>query len=151
MAGGATQEQVMAGMEQQMAGTEGMLGSNDDETGTSYWVGLQWPCLLVDGARVGAEYNHGSKYWRPFTYAEDTLAGSKLAARGDAYEFYWSKEIVKSLTMQVRYTKINYDYTGSQGFFGAGGTPMTMAEAKGFGMDPIEEAEDIRVSLRYRF
>ena len=151
VANGATQAQVMQGMEQQMAGTEGMLGSNDDETGTSYWVGLQWPCLLIDGAKVGAEYNHGSKYWRPFTYGEDTLVGSKLATRGDAVEVYWSKELMKAFTMQIRYTKINYDYTGSQGFFGAGGAPMTMAEAKMFGMDPIEEAQDIRLSFRYRF
>ncbi len=142
---------VMQGIEQSMAGTEGMMGSNDDETGTSYWLGAQWPCLLVDDARVGVEYNHGSKYWRPFTYGEDTLVGSKLAARGDAMEVYWSKELMKSFTMQVRYTKIDYDYTGSQGFFGASGTPMTMAEAKLMGMDPIEEAEDIRLTLRYRF
>ncbi len=142
---------VMNNIEASMAGKEGMMGSNDDETGTSYWLGAQWPCLLVDDARVGVEYNHGSKYWRPFTYGEDTLVGSKLAARGDAMEVYWSKELMKSFTMQVRYTKIDYDYTGSQGFFGASGTPMTMAEAKLMGMDPIEEAEDIRLTLRYRF
>ena len=150
-AGGATETQVMQGMEASMSGTEGMLGSNDDETGTSYWVGLQWPCLLVDDAKFGAEFNHGSKYWRPFTYGEDTLVGSKLAVRGDAYEFYWSKKLMKSFTMQIRYTKIDYEYTGSQGFFGGSGTPMTMNEAKAFGMDPIEEAQDIRLSFRYRF
>ncbi|HIP59989.1 MAG TPA: DUF3373 family protein [Campylobacterales bacterium] len=155
MAGGMSQEDavalVMSGMEASMAGIEGMLGSNDDETGTSYWLGLQWPCLLVDDAKFGAEFNHGSKYWRPFTYGEDTLVGSKLAVRGDAYEFYWSKKLMKSFTMQIRYTKIDYEYTGSQGFFGGSGTPMTMDEAKAFGMDPIEEAQDIRLSFRYRF
>jgi len=130
---------------------DGMMGSADDETGTSYWLGAQWPCLLVDDAKVGVEYNHGSKYWRPFTYGEDTLVGSKLAVRGDAMEVYWSKELMKSFTMQLRYTKIDYEYTGSQGFFGASGAPMTMAEAKAMGMDPIEEAQDIRLSLRYRF
>jgi len=106
---------------------------------------------LVDDAKFGAEFNHGSKYWRPFTYGEDTLVGSKLAVRGDAYEFYWSKKLMKSFTMQIRYTKIDYEYTGSQGFFGGSGTPMTMNEAKAFGMDPIEEAQDIRLSFRYRF
>ena len=130
---------------------DGMMGSTADETGTSYWLGAQWPCLLADDAKVGVEYNHGSKYWRPFTYGEDTLVGSKLAVRGDAMEVYWSKELMKSFTMQVRYTKINYDYTGSQGFFGASGAPMTMDEARNMGMDPIEEAQDIRLTLRYRF
>jgi hypothetical protein len=74
-----------------------------------------------------------------------------LAARGDAYEMYYSQPLTKAFSMQLRYTKINYDYTGSQGFFGASGTPMTMSEAKAFGMDPVEEAEDIRLSFRYRF
>ena len=150
-----TEGDFAAGMAQAANGAptvkEGMLGSNEDETGTSYWVGLQWPCLLMDNAKVGAEYNHGSKYWRPFTYGEDTLVGSKLAVRGDAYELYWTKELMKAFSMQIRYTKINYEYTGSQGFFGASGTPMTMNEAKQMGMDPIEEAQDIRISFRYRF
>lgn len=130
---------------------EGMLGSNDDKTGTSYWVGAQWPCLITDDAVVGVEYNHGSKYWRPFTYGEDTLVGSKLATRGDAFEVYWTKQLTDQFSLQARYTNIQYDYTGSQGFFGQGGTPMTMEEAQQFGLDPIEEAQDIRVYLRYRF
>jgi hypothetical protein len=130
---------------------EGMLGSNDDKTGTSYWVGAQWPCLLTEDAVVGVEYNHGSKYWRPFTYGEDTLVGSKLATRGDAFEVYWTKQLSKAFSLQARYTKIEYDYTGSQAFFGQGGTPMTMDEARQFGLDPIADAQDIRVYLRYRF
>jgi hypothetical protein len=130
---------------------EGMLGSNDDETGTSYWLGAQWPCLLFDDAVVGVEYNHGDKYWRPFTYGEDTLIGSKLATRGDAFEVYWTKQLSEAFSIQARYTKIDYEYTGSQAFFGQGGTPMTMDEAKQFGLDPIEEAQDIRVYARYRF
>ncbi len=58
------------------------------------------------------------KYWRPFTYAEDTMIGSKLAARGDAWEAYYTYQITDALSAQVRYTKIDYDYTGSNGFFG---------------------------------
>ncbi len=155
------QQQVIEGMLTQLASNpqsvagfladDGMMGSNDEETGTSYWVGLQLPAIFSDDGKIGLEYNHGSKYWRPFTYGEDTLVGSKLAVRGDAYEMYYSQPLTKALSMQFRYTKINYDYTGSQGFFGASGAPMTMAEAKAFGMDPIEEAEDIRLSFRYRF
>lgn len=148
---GLAKEQVLAGMEQQMAGVEGMLGSNDDKIGTSYWFGMQIPAVITDEGIIGMEYNHGSKYWRPFTYGEDTLAGSKLAVRGDAYEIYYIQPLTEAFSMQLRYTKLTYDYTGSQGFFGAGGMPMTMAEAKAFGMDPIEEAEDIRLSFRYRF
>ncbi len=96
-----------------------MLGSADDETGTSYWFGAYLP--VGEGAEygtVGLEYNHGSQYWRPFTYAEDTMIGSKLAARGDAWEANYTYQITDALSAQVRYTDISYDYTGSQGFFG---------------------------------
>ncbi len=129
----------------------GMLGSNDNETGTSYWVGVNMPVMLTDDGTFGLEYNHGSKYWRPFTYGEDTMIGSKMAVRGNAYEAYYIQPLMKGFSAEIRYTKIDYDYTGSQGFFGASGTPMTMAEARAMGMDPIEKAEDIRLSLRYQF
>lgn len=129
-----------------------MLGSTEAKTGSSVYVGANWPCQLMDDARVGVEYNHGSKNWRSFTYGEDTLAGSKLAVRGDAYEAFINKELIgKKLTAQIRYTYMNYDYTGSNAFFGDGGTPMTMAQAQAFGMNPVETAQDIRAYLRYRY
>ncbi|BDY13058.1 DUF3373 family protein [Hydrogenimonas cancrithermarum] len=129
-----------------------MLGSNDNKTGTSWYAGANWPCQLIDDARVGVEYNHGSKYWRSFTYAEDTLAGSKLAARGDAYEIWFNKDLIgKNLTAQIRYTYIDYKYTGSNGFFAQGGTPLTMDEAQAYGMNPVDKAQDIRMYVRYRY
>jgi len=129
---------------------QAMLGSLDKEMGTSYWLGAQIPNYT--GGRFGIEYNHGSKYWRPFTYAEDTMAGSKMAVRGDAYEAYWTQPLVKNIfSMQVRYTYLNYDYTGSNAFFGDGGTPMTMSDAVTAGYDPVETAQDIRVYFRYKY
>ncbi len=130
--------------------TQSMLGSTDSETGTSYWVGVQQPLL---GGNFGLEYNHGDKYWRSFTYAEDTMIGSKLAARGDAIEAYYTYQLNEALSTQIRYTQIDYDYTGSNGFFGDQGTPMTMAQAKAAGMGAmvVEKAQDIRFYIRYRF
>ena len=93
-----------------------MLGSADNETGTSFWVGAQLP--VTEKGVFGIEYNHGSQYWRPFTYAEDTIIGSKIAARGDAFETYFTYQLTDALSAQLRYTKIDYDYTGSNGFFG---------------------------------
>ncbi len=130
---------------------EGMLGSNDDKTGVSYWVGVNMPAVVTDDGTFGLEYNHGTKYWRPFTYAEDTMIGSKMAVRGDAYEAYYIQPLMKGFSAEVRYTYFDYKYTGSQGFFGAGGTPMTMDEARAMGMDPIDKADDLRISLRYQF
>lgn len=127
-----------------------MLGSNESETGTSIWLGAVMPNLT--GGKFGLEYNHGSKYWRPFTYGEDTMIGSKLAVRGNAYEAYWSQPLIKDVfSMQIRYTYLDYDYTGSNGFFGDGGTAMRMSEAKAMGMDPVETAQDLRLYFRYRY
>ncbi len=129
---------------------EAMLGSLDKETGTSFWLGVQTPNLT--GGKFGVEYNHGSKYWRPFTYGEDTMVGSKMAVRGSAYEAYWTQPIVdKVFSMQIRYTYLDYDYTGSNAFFGDAGRPLSMSEAIAAGQDPVETAQDIRVYFRYRY
>lgn len=133
-----------------------MLGSTDDESGTSYWLGALLP--VVDDGVLGLEYNHGSKYWRSFTYGEDTMIGSKLAARGNAYEGYFTYKINKALSTQLRYTYIDYDYTGSNGFFGqASGTPLKISDVKAgrYGnaikSQVVESAQDLRFYIRYRF
>ncbi|MFA5501393.1 MAG: DUF3373 family protein [Sulfurovaceae bacterium] len=130
---------------------EAMLGSSDSKTGTSYWAGIQVP--LWDGD-FGLEYNHGSKYWRSFTYGEDTMVGSKLAARGDAWEAYYTYPITKALSLQARYTYIDYDYSGSNSFFGSEGAPMTMDQANtipGMGGMVVDKASDLRFYVRYRY
>ena len=130
----------------------GMLGTTDNKTGNSIYVGTNFPLMFIDGGRVGLEYNHGSKYWRSFTYGEDTLAGSKLAARGDAYEAWYNQELIgKTLTAQLRYTYIDYKYTGSQGFFGEAGTPIKEEDANDLGMLSVEKAQDLRLYIRYRY
>jgi hypothetical protein len=126
-----------------------MLGKSEGKTGESVYIGANWPCQLVDDARVGVEYNKGSSYWRSFTYGEDTLAGSKLAVRGDAYELWFSKELIgKKLTTQVRYTYIDYKYTGSNGFFGDASAPVKISSNTPYAID---KAQDIRVYVRYRY
>ena len=137
----------------------GMLGSTDSQTGYSVWTGLQIPSLISDDGRWGLEYNHGSKYWRSITYAEDTNIGSKLATRGDAYEAYFTEPIIEDiLTLQVRYTYIDYKYTGSNGFFGdTTGNPIaiqkTMTDMLGnnYASTVVDKAQDIRFYIRYRY
>ena len=135
----------------------GMLGSTDKESGHSIWIGAQMPCPITDDGRFGIEWNKGSKYWRSMTYGEDTMVGSKIATRGTAIEAYWLKPLTKSLSLNLRYTKIDYDYTGSNAFFGADGTPTAIKDAQQaheaglYPFSPVSKAEDIRVSVRYRF
>lgn len=128
--------------------SQAMLGSTDSETGSSYWLGINIPNLT--GGKFGLEYNHGDKYWKAFTYGEDTMIGSKLNTRGSAIEAYWSQPLIKKIfSMQVRYTSITYDYTGSNGFFGMGGNPMEIDDPQA--ASQIETAQDLRVYFRYRY
>jgi len=131
----------------------GSVGAKPGEskTGTSYWLGVNLP--VTEKGTFGIEYNHGSKYWRPFTYGEDTMIGSKLATRGDAFEAYFTYQLTDALSAQLRYTKIDYDYTGSNGFFGPYATPLSMDQARAFGMGDqvVESAQDARFYLRYKF
>jgi len=138
----------------------GMLGSTEAQTGYSAWIGLQMPSVMTEDGRWGIEYNKGSQYWRSMTYAEDTNIGSKLAARGDAYEMYFTEPLIEDiLSLQIRYTYIDYKYTGSNGFFGnttgnavlidslTSGDPTSPANASYH----IDTAQDIRFYLRYRY
>jgi len=111
---------------------EAMLGSMDSESGTSYWFGAYLPVGEdSEYGTFGAEYNHGSQYWRPFTYAEDTMVGSKMAARGDAWEANYTYQINEALSLQARYVAIDYEYTGSNGFFGnTSGAAMKIDDVK---------------------
>jgi len=139
-----------------MSGQREMLGSTESKTGYSYWIGTQFPSLISDEGRWGAEFNHGSQFWRPITYGEDTLIGSKIAVRGNAYELYFTEPLVDDiLTFQLRYTYIKYDYTGSNGFFGSSsGTPMAISDIPSgtdMGASAVSKAQDIRAYIRYKF
>jgi len=127
-----------------------MLGSNSSETGRSYWLGVNAPCPInSDNARVGIEWNKGTKYWRPMTYGEDTMAGSKIAARGTAWEIYRHQQLTKALSFGLSYLYIDYDYTGSNGFFGDFGNPIDTNSANA--ANAVKSAQDIKAYMRYKF
>lgn len=132
---------------------QGMLGSAVGEslTGSSVWAGLQMPSFMTEDGRWGIEYNQGDENWRSITYAEDTNIGSKIAARGEAYEIYFTEPLVEDiLTLQLRATYIDYKYSGSNGFFGnTTGTPMLIETTPSNQI--VDTAQDIRFYLRYRY
>jgi Protein of unknown function (DUF3373) len=131
-------------------GGHNMLGSASSKFGSSWYAGVQMPLMLTSEGRLGLELNQGSKYWRSMTYGEDTMIGSKIAARGKAVEAYITQPLLKNLDSQLRFTRIDYKYTGSNGFFGAEGTPNDIDQNVD-GTNAVKSATDIRAYLRYRY
>jgi len=119
-----------------------LLGSTDSETGYSYWLGVVVPDMITEEGKFGFEFNHGSKYWTPITWAEDTVIGSKVAVRGDAYEAYWNFNLFgsKNLSSQIRYTHLQHDYTPS--IRCAGWVKPVAVDI---------EADDLRFFIRYTY
>ena len=135
----------------QMMG-QGLLSSNgnlDSQDGFSVYTGAVFP--VYDGSKFGLEYNYGSKYWFNFTGAEDSLIGSKLAARGHVYEAYFIQPIYGDnffVTLGSRY--YNYDYTGSGNPLGA---PVSISSLSALdALNPVvDTAWDAYISATMRF
>lgn len=93
----------------------GLLSSNGDleeRDGYAIWTGALFPMPL--NARIGLEYNWGSKYWFSFTGAEDSLVGSKAATRGQVYEAYYIQPVYsRNFFVQTGAQFYDYKYTGS--------------------------------------
>jgi len=132
-----------------------MLGApiGESRKGYSVWIGTQFPSLISEDGRWGVEYNHGTKYWRSITYGEDTNIGSKVATRGDAYEAYFTEPLIDEiLSLQIRYTYIDYKYAGSNGFFGnTTGAATEISSDMQNAQNYVDKAQDIRFYLRYRY
>ena len=121
-----------------------LIGSSSggSKSGSSIWAGVIIPDMITEDGRLGFEYNHGTKYWTPMTWAEDTAIGSKIAVRGDAYEAYWNFNLlgVKYLASQIRYTYVQHDYTPNincAGWVAPVKTDIT--------------AQDLRIAVSYRY
>jgi hypothetical protein len=106
----------------------GLLSSNgqlESHDGYSIYTGALFPMPL--NARLGLEYNYGSKYWFNFTGAEDSVIGSKMAVRGDVYEAYYIQPIFKkNFFVKVGTQFYDYAYTGSGNPLGA---PVKISDA----------------------
>jgi hypothetical protein len=106
----------------------GLLSSNghlESRNGYSIYTGALFPMPLK--ARLGLEYNWGSKYWFNFTGAEDSLVGSKLAARGQVYEGYYIQPIFgRNFFIKGGAQFYDYAYTGSGNPLGA---PVKISDA----------------------
>ena len=119
-----------------------LLGSDEERRGYSYWVGATIPDMITDSGKFGIEYNYGTQFWTPMTWAEDSAIGSKLAIRGSAIEAYWNFNLMgeKNLPAQIRYTHAQHDYT-----------PNIRCTGWVKPVDVDIEADDIRLSISYRY
>jgi len=119
-----------------------MLGSSSKKSGSSVWIGADMPVGDSDD-RMGVNFVHGSKYFRPMTYGEDTLAGSIAAVRGNAYDAYYIHKIMDHLTASFRATYLDYNYAGSDAYMGDYGNPDQD--------DYVKKATDLRAYIRYQY
>ena len=119
-----------------------MQGTQNSKDGLSIWIGAQMPGLGSNDT-FGLNYIHGSKYFRAMDYGEDTLIGSMASVRGNAYDIYYNRQIIPHLTAGLRATYINYNNSGSDGFFGISSDPNQPVY--------VDRAYDIRAYIRYKF
>ncbi len=92
----------------------GLLSSDgrSSRTGWSIFTGFRYtlPFSRLNKAKIGFEFNHGSKYWYSFTPGSAELY-NKLASRGNVYDFYYIQPINRYLFLRTGYTLIDYDYS----------------------------------------
>ncbi|MFO7983855.1 MAG: DUF3373 family protein, partial [Desulfuromonadales bacterium] len=122
---------------------------DSEQDGYGVYVGVQVPAPL---GKFGVEYNYGSKYWTPFTQAQDDVIGSKLATRGHVGESYYIFDVNPRMFIKLAGLYYDYEYTGSGSPVG---TPQNIDEVQSgeaFSMLPaVDTAWDANASLTIKF
>ena len=93
----------------------------DTHTGWAIYLGTRIPLPWVEGAKLGLEYNYGSKWWLPFMVATDDAYFNKLATRGHVGEIYWIQDLPTGellndyarAYLRVGFQYYWFNYTGS--------------------------------------
>lgn len=125
--------------------------SDDSDTKDGYgiYVGVQIP---VPYGKFGLEYNYGSKYWTPFTQAQDDPIGSKLATRGHVAEAYYIFDINPKMFIKLAGLYYDYEYTGSGTPVGAPQKIDDVLAGTAYSMLPVvDTAFDVNASLTINF
>ncbi|VEF24452.1 Protein of uncharacterised function (DUF3373) [Shewanella baltica] len=125
--------------------------SDDSDTKDGYgiYVGVQIPAPY---GKFGLEYNYGSKYWTPFTQAQDDPIGSKLATRGHVAEAYYVFDINPKMFIKLAGLYYDYEYTGSGTPVGAPQKIDDVLAGSAYSMLPVvDTAFDMNASLTINF
>lgn len=126
------------------------VAENDDtHDGYGVYVGIQTPAPM---GKFGLEYNYGSKYWTPFTQAQDDVVGSKLATRGHVGEAYYIVDINPHMFLKLSGLYYDFEYSGSGSPVGKPQDIDDVIDGKAYSMLPVvDKAYDINASLTLQF
>jgi len=128
----------------------GVVDDDSSQDGYGIYVGTQLP--VMDGVKLGLEYNYGSKYWTPFTQAQDDMLGSKLATRGHVGEVYSIFEVNPRTFIKLAGLYYDYEYTGSGSPVGKPQNIDEVLAGKAYSMLPVADtAWDANISFNVSF
>ncbi len=104
-------------------------------TGYAIYLGFRTPIPQICGAKIGLEYNYGSKWWMPFHIGSDDPYINKLSTRGHVAEIYWQQDLPvgQKLTkngralLRVGFQHYWFDYYGSANWLE---TPRKISDIK---------------------
>ena len=123
--------------------------NDDNQDGYGIYAGVQIPAPL---GKLGLEYNYGSKYWTPFTQAQDDMLGSKLATRGHVGEAYYIFDINRNMFIKIGGLYYDYEYTGSGSPVGKPQKIDDVLAGSAYSMLPVaDSAWDGYASLTVKF
>ncbi len=123
--------------------------SDENRDGYSAYVGVQIPAPM---GKFGLEYNYGSKYWTPFTQAQDDLIGSKLATRGHVGEAYYIFDVNPKMFIKLAGLYYDYEYTGSGSPVGKPQKIDDVLDGTAFSMLPaVDTAWNVNAALTVKF
>jgi opacity protein-like surface antigen len=115
-------------------------------TGYAVYAGVRFPIPQVCGAKLGLEYNYGSKWWMPFHIGSDDPYMNKLSTRGHVAEVYWQQDLpvgaklVKNgrALLRVGFQYYWFDYYGSGNWLE---TPRKISDIKKWAksMNPMDQ------------
>ena len=135
-------------------GTEIMMvpetaGEDKNRNGYGFYAGVQVP---APKGKVGLEYNYGSKYWTPFTQAQDDVIGSKLATRGHVGEAYYIIDINPRMSIKLSGIYYDFEYTGSGSPVGKPKDIDDVKDGKEYSLLPaIDTAYDLNATVTVQF
>jgi hypothetical protein len=134
--------------------------NNGTHSGSVIYIGGRYD-LKATGTKIGAEFNHGSKYWIGMVPAGDDMWTSKLGTRGDVYEVYVIQEIMRKANtknakafVRLGYQMYNFDYTGSNSWIGAPHEISKLDTTNAWNTQmfaPVDKATDIYATFEVQF